>query len=81
MQFKKREMLNGVPLLVNSCFKDRAIPSAENHGECLDIPPCRRPNRIFTVPWSCSAFGGFEPSVEGETASVPREARQSYPPA
>ena len=71
-----REMLNGVSLLVNSCFKDRIgrgfyialgptakngytaiIPSAENHGECSDMPPLRRPNRIFTVPRLCSAFG------------------------
>ena len=34
------------------------IPSAENHGECPDMPPQRRPNRIFTVPRLCSSFGG-----------------------
>ena len=32
--------------------------SAKNHGECPDMPPCRRPDRIFTVPRLCSAFGG-----------------------
>ena len=71
-----QEMLNGVSLLANSCFKDRIgrgfyivlwpatkngsttkIPSAENHGECPDMPPRRRQNRIFTVPRLCSAFG------------------------
>ena len=26
------------------------IPSAENHGECPDMPPRRRPDRIFAVP-------------------------------
>ena len=34
------------------------IPSAENHGEFPAIFPRRRPNRIFTVPRSCSVFGG-----------------------
>jgi len=66
----RQEMLNGVSVFVNSCFKDRIgrgfyialwpatkngsttiIPSAENLGECPDIPPR-----------SCSAFG--------ETSSV-----------
>ena len=70
-------MLNGVSLLVNSCFKDRIgrgfyialwpttndgyitiIPSAENHGECPDMPPRWRPDRIFTMLRLCSAFGG-----------------------
>ena len=64
-----REMLNGVSLLVKSCFKDRIgrgfyialwpatknafttiIPSTENHGECPDMLPHRRSDRIFTVP-------------------------------
>ena len=34
------------------------IPSAENHEECLDMPPRRRLDRIFTVPRLCFAFGG-----------------------
>ena len=74
-------MLNGVSLLVNSCFKDiigrgfyialwpttkngstTLIPSTENHRECLDMPPRRWLDRIFTVPRLCSAFG--------ETSSV-----------
>ena len=73
----RREMLNDVSLLVNSCFQDRigrsfymalwpatknvsttVIPSAENHEECPDMPLRRRPDRIFTVPRSCSAFDG-----------------------
>jgi len=73
----RREILNGVFVFMNSCFKDRIgrgfyialwpamkngsitiIPSAENLGECPDMPPRRRPDRIFTVPRSCSAFGG-----------------------
>ena len=33
------------------------IPSAEKHGECLDMPPRRCPDRMFTVPRLCSAFG------------------------
>ena len=33
------------------------IPSAENHGEYPDIPLCRRPDRIFTVPRLYSEFG------------------------
>ena len=72
-----RETLNGVSLLVNSCFKDRIrsgfyiglwpatknasttiIPNTENHGECPDMPPRRRSDRIFPVPRVCSAFGG-----------------------
>ena len=71
------EMLNGVSLLVNSCFKERIgrgfyialwpvtkngsttiIPSGENYGECPDMPPREWPDRIFTVPRLCSAFGG-----------------------
>ena len=28
------------------------------HRECPDMPPRRRPDRIFTVPRLCSAFGG-----------------------
>ena len=28
------------------------------HGECLDMPPRRRPDQIFTVSRLCSAFGG-----------------------
>ena len=70
-------MLNGVSLLMDSCFKDRIrkgfyialwpvtkngsttiIPSAENHGECQDMPPRQRPDRIFTIPRLCSAFSG-----------------------
>ena len=34
------------------------IPSAENHGECPDMSPRRRPDRLFTLPKLCSAFGG-----------------------
>ena len=34
------------------------ILSAENNGECLDMPPRRQPDRIFTVLRLCSAFGG-----------------------
>ena len=34
------------------------IPNAENHRECPDMPPRRWPDRIFTVPRLCSAFGG-----------------------
>ena len=71
------EMLNGVSMLVSSCFKNRIgrgfyialwpatkngsatiIPSAENHRECPDMPPRRRPDRIFTVPRLCSEFSG-----------------------
>ena len=33
------------------------FPSAENHEECLDMPPRRRPDRIFTVLILCSTFG------------------------
>ena len=63
-----REMLNGVSLLVNSCFKDilrrgfyialwpatTIISSAENHGKSWKS---WRSDRIFTVPRLCSAFG------------------------
>ena len=38
------------------------IPSAGNLGQCPDMPPRRRPDRIFTVSGLCSAFG--------ETSSV-----------
>ena len=34
------------------------IQSAENHGECPDMPPRRQPDRIFMVPRLCSEFGG-----------------------
>ena len=34
------------------------ISSAENHGECPDMPPCRGPDRKFTVPRLCSEFCG-----------------------
>ena len=34
------------------------IPSAENRGECPDMPSRRRPDRISTMPRLCSAFGG-----------------------
>ena len=34
------------------------IPSTENHGECPDIPPHRRPDQIFTVTRLCCAFSG-----------------------
>ena len=34
------------------------IPSAENHGKYPDIPPCGRPDQIFTVLKLYSAFGG-----------------------
>ena len=65
------------------------IPSAENHGECPDMPPRRRPDRMFTVPRLCSAFGRwvlngidkFKPSIERGTTTVPREIRYNYPPA
>ncbi|GFU26709.1 mariner Mos1 transposase [Trichonephila clavipes] len=35
------------------------IPSAENHGDIPIMLPRRRPNLIFTVPRSCSVFGGI----------------------
>ena len=35
------------------------IPSAENNGECPDMPSRRRLDRIFTVPRLCSGFGGI----------------------
>ena len=35
------------------------IPSGKNYGECPDMPSRRRPDRIFTVPRLCSAFGGI----------------------
>ena len=34
------------------------ISNADNHGECPDMPPHRRPDRIFMAPRLCSAFGG-----------------------
>ena len=34
------------------------ISSAENHGECPDMPSRRRSDRIFTVPRLFSAFVG-----------------------
>ena len=34
------------------------ISSAENYGECPDMPLHRRPDRISTVPRLCSAFSG-----------------------
>ena len=34
------------------------IQSTENHGECPDMPPRQRPDRIFTVPRLCTTFGG-----------------------
>ena len=33
-------------------------PKRKNHGEFPDMPPRRRPERIFTVRRLCSAFGG-----------------------
>ena len=122
----RREMLNGVSLLVNSCSKDRIrrsfyialwpatknkstmiIPGAKNHGEYPDMPPRWRPDRIFTVPrfalhlvgparcgvlWAVetewnyrrgsvsNSIDAFEPIIEGETVTVPRETRQGYSP-
>ena len=37
----------------------KIIPSAENHEECPDMPSRWRPDRIFTEPRLCSAFGGI----------------------
>ena len=34
------------------------IRSAENHGKCPNMPPRRRPDRIFTVRRLCSVFVG-----------------------
>ena len=34
------------------------ISNAENYRELLDMPPRWRPDRIFTMPRLCSAFGG-----------------------
>ena len=34
------------------------MPRTENHGEYPDMPPRQRPDRVFTVPRLCSAFGG-----------------------
>ena len=39
------------------CGSTTVIPSAENHRECPDTPPRRRPDRTFSVPRLCFAFG------------------------
>ena len=61
------------------------IPSAENHGECPDMPSSRWPDRIFTVPRLCSVFGGsssvyYELLIPSETIIIwKRWNGRSYP--
>ena len=55
------------------------IPSAENHGQCPDMPPCRRPDRILTVPRLYSALLGvvyYELLKQSETITGDRSRTQ-----
>ena len=61
-QLLQRQNLKGIYIALWPATKSgptTIIPSAENHGEYLDMTPRRRPGRIFTVPRLCSAFGGI----------------------
>ena len=91
-----REMLNGVSLLVNSCFKDRigrglyiALWPATKNGFTTIILSAENSRVLWTVKteWNYhrgsvpNAIDAFESSIEDETATVPRETWQSYSPA
>ena len=83
-----REMLKGFFLLVNSCFKDRTEYSL-CQGYALHLMGPARCGVLWAVEteWNhhrasvANVIDAFEPYIEGETATVSRETRQSYPPA
>ena len=73
-------MLNSVYLLVNSCSKDRI-----GRGFRIAFWPVTRNGPTTLIPNHRGSVSNandvFEPNIEGETATVPRETRQSYSPA
>ena len=55
-QLLQRQNRKGFHITMCTAVKNGStmiMPSTENHGECLDMSPRQRPDRIFTVPRLC----------------------------